>query len=121
MVEISPERLAELEKYEKKVLSKKKQTPEEKLAKIDMSTVGGRVRYFRHLKKISQHELASKVELSRHSISNAENEIFSLNFPNVLKVSEVLEVSVEDIDPWTIAEIRRIDEKAQKTDSAGKQ
>ena len=69
---------------------------------------------FRELGELANLEVSvdfTSMELGRRKIS----------FDKVLKFAEALEVKVEDIDPWTIAEIRRIDEKAQKTDSAGKQ
>lgn len=114
MIEISEERLAELENYEKKVKQDKKNTVERKLERIDTSTIGGRVRFLRIKRGLTIKELADKSGITAGNLNMMELGKRIVSYKSVLKLSEGLEVRVEEVDPSMMDEIRRINSNAKK-------
>lgn len=110
MVEISEERLKELEKLENKY----GKTKETKLERIDTSTVGGRIKYYRTKRGLTQKELGNRCSVVQSYVNDLENNNKGKNLDMALTVVNALEVSFKDIYPNEYEEII-------KTDSAGKQ
>ncbi|MFY1069215.1 helix-turn-helix domain-containing protein [Enterococcus sp. AD013-P3] len=114
MVEISEERLAELENYEWKVKKDKRNIIERKLERIDTSTIGGRVKFLRIKRGLTLKELSEKSGIFASNINLMELGKRKISFEKVIKLCEGLEVRVEEVDPYLIDEIRRINSNAKK-------
>ena len=61
-------------------------------------------------KKITQEELASKLDSSQSVISDWENNVFMPSTKNAIKLAEILECSVEDLFKETILKDERASE-----------
>ncbi|MEK0151671.1 helix-turn-helix transcriptional regulator [Tetragenococcus halophilus] len=116
MVEISEERLEELENIEEKYKNKKSYyrpiTKEEKLEKVDTSNVGGKIRYQKIQKDITSTKLSKLLGISRTTLLGYENGARKPDMEKKIKIAEILQVKVKDIDPWTIEKIEEVNEKA---------
>jgi len=116
MVEISEERLKELENIEEKYKNKKSYyrpiTKKEKLEKVDTSNVGGKIRYQKIQKDITSTKLSELLGISRTTLLGYENGARNPDMEKKIKIADILQVKVEDIDPWTIEKIEEVDKKA---------
>lgn len=56
-----------------------------------------RIREFRKKKKMSQAEVAERMKLNQHTISQWETEERIPNVKKALKLAEILETKVEDL------------------------
>lgn len=56
-----------------------------------------RIREFRKKKKMSQAEVANRMELNQHTISQWETEERTPNVKKALKLAEILETTVESL------------------------
>lgn len=63
---------------------------------IDKSSIGQIIKKLRKDKKLTQEELAEKVELSTNYLSKVERGLSVLNAEAFLKMAEVLSFSLED-------------------------
>ena len=59
--------------------------------------IGQRIRKFRLLRRISQETLAEKIDISTTHMSHIETGSTKLSLPVLVKISEVLQVSTDDI------------------------
>jgi len=60
-------------------------------------TIGYNIRRIRELKKISQDYIAHKLGISERAYSKIENENSRLKVDALVKISEILEVGIDDI------------------------
>lgn len=109
MVEISEERLKELEALENK-FGKTNQT---KLEEVDTSTIGGRIKYYRIKQGLNQSQVSNRLGVAQSYIANLERNKKGKNLDMAIKICKALEVSFKDIYPEEYEAIK-------KTDSAGK-
>lgn len=63
----------------------------------ELICIGEKVRKLRKQKKFSQEELAAQVEVSVMTISRIESGSTLMNIQTLIRLSEVLETSPEDI------------------------
>lgn len=56
-------------------------------------TPGGNLRFYRKLHKLTQTQLAKKLEVSKQKISNMENGIVPIGRKSALRIAEIFEVS----------------------------
>ena len=61
------------------------------------TSVGDRIRYYRMAKKMSQMDLAKKTEMSNTSISNFEKGHQKPSLVTLARLSQALEVSIDDL------------------------
>ena len=62
-----------------------------------MNNIGKTIKRIREDKNITQEQLAEKLNVTRQAISNWENNKTQPDIDTIIKISEVLEVSVEEI------------------------
>lgn len=103
MVEISEERLAELEAIERASKQMFEQNP-----------IGSKIRFYRRQRKFTMIQLAQLAGISQSYLSQAEMGIKTLSFEKLMNIAEVLSVKVSDIDPETIKRIEGINNKAKE-------
>lgn len=78
----------------------------------DDSTVGDRVRYFRMERGLSLVQLSDKAGFGGRNgnLSEMETGNRRISFRKVLALAKALQVRVEDLDPFTMKEIERVNE-----------
>ena len=62
-----------------------------------MNNIGKTIKKIREEKNMTQEQLAEKLNVTRQAISNWENNKTQPDIDTIIKISEVLEVSVEEI------------------------
>ena len=63
--------------------------------KVNKFMIGNRIREVREERKLTQMKLAELADLSTITVSNMESGKFSPNLKNLIKISEVLGVSID--------------------------
>lgn len=61
--------------------------------------IGINVTYYRKKKNLTQEELAEKIDVSRKTMSNIENQdkVYGMSLNTLLKISEVLEIPIKSL------------------------
>lgn len=59
--------------------------------------VGKNIRKYRETKKMTQDDLAAKIDVTRQAISNWETEKTQPDIETLQKIAQILEVSIEEI------------------------
>lgn len=59
--------------------------------------VGKNIRKYRETKKMTQDDLAAKIDVTRQAISNWETEKTQSDIETLQKIAQILEVSIEEI------------------------
>ncbi|MCL1858385.1 MAG: helix-turn-helix domain-containing protein [Oscillospiraceae bacterium] len=62
-----------------------------------MNNIGKTIKKIREEKNITQEQLAEKLNVTRQAVSNWENGKTQPDIDTIIKISEILEVSVEEI------------------------
>ena len=70
------------------------------------------LKYLRNLRKISQQDLADKLNVDRSTISRWENEEMEATISNVIQISDILNIPLEDLTgkDLTLQENNNLDE-----------
>ncbi|MEK0176167.1 helix-turn-helix transcriptional regulator [Tetragenococcus halophilus] len=111
MVEISEERLKELEALENKF----GKTDQTKLEEVDTSTIGGRIKYYRIKQGLNQSQVSNRLGMSQSYITNLEHNKKGKNLDTAIKICQTLEVSFKDIYPEEYEAIKKTDSAANET------
>lgn len=64
---------------------------------MDYSTIGKQIRKYRRIRNLSQEQLAEKIDISTTHMSHIETGSTKLSLPVLVKISETLNVAVDDI------------------------
>ena len=64
---------------------------------IDYKEVGRRIRYYRRKRGFTQEQLAFEINTSAAYLSNIERAIKKPSLQKLIKISEILEISVNDL------------------------
>lgn len=64
---------------------------------IDYKSLGARIKYYRKLKGITQQQLSELIDVVPSNVSNVERGANHISLPNLVKVANALEVSVDQL------------------------
>lgn len=85
--------------------------------KIAMKTLGTKIAEYRKLKKMTQEELASKLNVSSQAVSKWENDLSIPDLPILIELSDIFNVSLDElIRQKENAEIARVVEPQLRKD-----
>lgn len=62
---------------------------------LDYKSIGKRIKFTREEKKISIKDIAQKLEIKENNFTNLEKGDTTISLPNLVKISEILEVSID--------------------------
>ena len=62
-----------------------------------MKTLGERIKFYRNQKKLTQEDVAFKLNISRLSFSKIERNITDVVYSRLLQIAKVLEVPISDL------------------------